>query len=68
MSKLHTYIEIGKCMSYGDMDYKVSGECANLSMKERDDLIVATHFALQTMCEMWRRNQKDDPAQEGGVS
>ena len=61
MSKLDVILSVGKCPSYGDMDYSVS--LRSLSREELQEVIVSTHYALKVLTDNWHRNNQPPQAQ-----
>jgi hypothetical protein len=58
MPRLREYVTIGICAGYGDGDYRVSSEVANLSRKDMTELRLAFVYAINAAEEMWRDEQR----------
>lgn len=68
MPRLREYVTIGICAGYGDGDYRVSSEVANLSREDMTELRLAFVYAINAAEEMWRNEQRKKPENQGQCS
>lgn len=61
-SKLRPILAVGLCNSYGDGDYRVSGEIQNLTVQQMKDLRAAMIGAIFQAEEMWRSRPNQEMA------
>jgi hypothetical protein len=59
--KLDPLIQVGKCLSRGDMDYSVSLQ--KLTREELKEVVFTTHFALKVLTDNWLANNQPEQAQ-----
>ena len=62
--KLHPYIQVGRCLSYGDADYSVSMEVCGLSREKWDAIKLMTLAALDEGERAWQRENAQHGYQE----
>lgn len=61
MPRLIEYVQIGICASYMDGDYRISGDVANLSRQQMNELRHAFCGAIAITERMWAEAQMAKP-------